>query len=404
MSAPFSYTQPISSGASAYANQRGRVRQMLRDVREHQLRMLSQPTHSTDVASVLQTGATAASAHAFGEAHTTPSPLSSTHQAGGGAAGRHYPSRSIAQLDGKDTLVLLAGLTGFVVAFVVVGRCVDTALGVVRSGSAGDASSQSSNVPDDTSLLVTKTAMQVVLNIAMLVVPYLVLSKHARTAPIYQYYPIVAALWAVSLHAQPQLRNRFTQVVDAITGQPGGSVAKQQHKRDHQLVAEHTAAAKAKHQQQADADARTRTQNPHLHHLQTIHTPVTNVGTSPRPPSQPRPSHSASQPSAASFHMAMNSVRQPATHPSPERERDSTSTSLQEPHVFSASGSMLASSFDNSEPLASPEPQLFGQSELLGAPGATMASSMIGNTASEQFVANGMGMGTRETYINDLLR
>ena len=67
-----SSTTPASSERFA---QRLRVREMLRGVRQHQLNQLSTPLdHTTDVASALQTGTTAASASAFGD----PPPMSTS--------------------------------------------------------------------------------------------------------------------------------------------------------------------------------------------------------------------------------------------------------------------------------------------------------------------------------------
>jgi len=421
-----------STNTAANVEQRTRVREMLRNVRQHQLDQLSKPAHSTDVASVLQTGVTAASAYAFGDAPAVSSG-GNTHalQAGGGArmfTPLEMPSQSSTQLTGKELLVLTVSVLLFAVGFVVIGKCLDSALGSVPlPPPATDTKTNNNNNNNNIqTTLVTKVAVQIVLNVAMIVVPYFVFLKYAPRALVFQYYPIVAALWVVSIHAQPKLRARLNRVLETFTDRSEHE-ATMQRKRDRQLIAAHTAAAKAK-QEVADA-ARKRNQNPHLHHLQTVHTPSSHHPTLPHhhpsgaykmstaPTAFPPPAHN----------MAVNALPQPATHPSPQREvlvHQQQQQQPNEPQVYATSGTMAPSSFDNSELLSSPMhaagghthavvddrtnelPIQFPNSELLGASSGApiMGSSMLGDFRAEQDIANGMGMGARETYINDLLR
>ena len=94
---------------------------------------------------------------------------------------------------------------------------------------------------------------------------------------------------------------------------------------------------------------------------------------------------------------------------------------MHEPHMYTASGMMESSSFDNSELLSSPvlQPSLYAEaergaheppiqfptSELLGTASSgsdLLGSSMLSGSPEQQSAE--MQMGTRETFINDLLR
>ena len=269
-----SSTTPASSERFA---QRLRVREMLRGVRQHQLNQLSTPLeHTTDVASVLQTGTTAASASAFGD----PPPMSTVgsgfsadaFSSGGSQVGSQVGGGRVGSPSAADIAILIVSLAAFTLVFVVIGQCIDALLGVT-SPSSVDESTLTSSTKNDTSdisdtsdtygVIVAKTIGQIILNVALLVVPYFILAKYAPHTLVFQYYAIVAAFWVVSLHAQEQLRNRFSRVLEGDSARLAAET-KANAKRDAELLAAHAKQAQRAKQQAAQ-------NNPHQMHLTTIH-------------------------------------------------------------------------------------------------------------------------------------
>lgn len=335
MQLPLGNSNTNTQAYSAKDLQRQRVRSMLRDVRKHQLEQLSTPIdHSTGVASVLQTGATAASAYAFGDSPSSHSKMSSAPDIREWSQGKTSAS---------DIAALTASIAAFTLLFVVLGKYIDSALGTVlptelhdewgvsdstrsskqtsttnnASVRANSSNSSNDHTTEPTSVLVTKIVVQVLANVAMIVVPYFVLAKYAPHTLVYRYYALVGAFWVVSLHAQQQLRNRLGRVLETDTAVLSVTEAQLKRRRDKKLLAEHVAEASRRKNM---GSVYTGT-NPHVRHLETIHRHKNN--------------------NTNQKMMHPNQVPQPASHPSPVtstvyRAKDITSpttqtTSFQEP-------------------------------------------------------------------------
>lgn len=369
--------------------QRLRVREMLRGVRQHQLNQLSEPL-STDVASVLQTGATAASASAFGDSRAfTASGVGGGAQVGGGGVTSHEP------VTASSVAVFVVSVIAFTVVFVVVGQWVDGLLGTVAPSDADiDTAADTTADTEPFGTTVAKTVGQMLINVALLIVPYFVLAHYAPHSLVYQYYPIIGAFWVVSLHAQQQLRNRFSRILEGNAAREE-ALMRAKKKRDAQLVAAHAAAA-------AVAQKKTSASNAHAAHLRSIHH-----------------THSAPEP--------RNAMPQPATHPSPPtppsmRAQESFHTGNGwAPVGGGGSGNEYAAMFDGSQsqaglaysqlqdgattyfnpviaqpPRDEPSPMAFSaQSDLL-TQSPLLASSDLGGSP--------VGSFSRETSLTELLR
>lgn len=270
------HLSPLSSPSSSSSrhDQRLRVREMLRNVRQHQLNQLSAPvdTHN-DLASSIQANTSLASAAAFGDVSTRGRLLASPNPAtsnltnnttttaaastehlmiGGGASIVGAAATNARSSQAAEICVLLASIAAFTFVFVVVGQCVDAAL--------GDDSDSDDKQQQSYATLVCKVVGQMLLNVALLVVPYIVLAKYAGNSLVCRYYAIVAAFWVVSLHAQSQLRIRFRHVLQGDT-KTAAEHKQEQKQNDVHALAKHLAdaaeAAKQKEQK--------RQQQQHLH-------------------------------------------------------------------------------------------------------------------------------------------
>lgn len=258
-------------------DQRLRVREMLRNVRQHQLNQLSAPvdTHN-DLASSIQANTSLASAAAFGDTSTRrlSSSLATNNLTSADPAGQTVSDTSTALMIGggagvvgaarqsqaAEVCVLVASVAAFTFVFVVVGQCVDVAL--------GDDSDDEQQQPYVT--LVCKVVGQMLLNVALLAVPYVILAKYASNSLVCRYYAVVAAFWVVSLHAQTQLRIRFQRVLQGDT-KTAAEHKQQQKQNDVHALAKHLADAaeaakqKEKQRQQQYHDPLHREPMPFVH-------------------------------------------------------------------------------------------------------------------------------------------
>ena len=318
-----SNTPPVSERFT----QRLRVREMLRGVRQHQLRQLSTPLeHTSDVASVLQTGITAASASAFGDPLPGYARSSSSRSSGGAESqigGGAFSDGSLASstisttspftgssaaASASDIAIMVLSVVAITLVFVVVGQCIDTLLGVTAPSCVGHQASIPTHTPhkhhgddetvdDPYGILVAKTIGQMVLNVTLLMAPYVILAKYAPHTLVFQYYVIVAAFWVVSLHAQEQLRNRFSRVLEGDDARVAAEKKATSH-RNATLLAEHVEQAKQA-QQRAQQTPSNQTQDVSIHHpTQNAHGAPSQLNPVPLPATQT--SHAPSTGSARS--------------------------------------------------------------------------------------------------------
>lgn len=413
-----SSTTPASSERFA---QRLRVREMLRGVRQHQLNQLSTPLdHTTDVASVLQTGTTAASASAFGDPppmSTASSlstlgvgPSSDTMSSGGSQIGGGGPPR-VGTPSAADIAILIVSLAAFTLVFVVVGQCIDALLGVTSPSSVDETSNASSkanntktkNDTSDTSdtygVIVAKTIGQIIINVALLVVPYFILAKYASHTLVFQYYAIVAAFWVVSLHAQEQLRNRFSRVLEGDSARLAAE-AKANAKRDAELLAAHAKQAQRAKQQAAQ-------NNPHQMHLNTIHRHHHNSQAAPLPRNpMPQPaSHTSASPIGSMGSMGAGMSGMSGMYEGTGSMGLGMCEDAGSMGASPMASSMGPSAYEDtpmqfySSDLLAPEPRMMASSDLSGGGGGG------GFGHSGQFHTNDMGGGlSRETDISELMR
>lgn len=283
--------------------QRLRVREMLRDVRQHQLAQLSRP--APDVASVLQTGTTSASASAFGDPVHDATGREGL-QVGGGIGGGGRSTST-------EVIVCVVSMIALVGVFLVLGQCVDALMGTIAptteealQSSPAHATKDAkgdhdTHVVEPSSTIIMKIISQMLFNVALVAAPYYLLLIYAPESLVSRYYAIVAAFWVVSLHAQQQLRNRFGRLFESEEARVDAEAAAKR-RRDATLLAAHQAEAAA-------AVARKRQQNSHQSHVDVIH----------RPQHADAPAMRAQARHHVSTHAPLprNSVPQPASHTSP---------------------------------------------------------------------------------------
>jgi hypothetical protein len=108
----------------------------------------------------------------------------------------------------------------------------------------------------DTGQLISILVFQMIFNVMMLVVPYIVLHVYAKGNLAYQYYLVVAAFWVLSLQAQPQLRRRFEQLLrDKVSPsmmKPLNADVDADTHEDTQIISEHFAEAEHQHKREAE--------------------------------------------------------------------------------------------------------------------------------------------------------
>jgi hypothetical protein len=196
-------------------DQRVRVREMLRDLRFAH-------TRGDDVGTGAGAGAGAdptasffappshASAASFAAGSTRPSPVATpvfAHQRAMVGGGRNAPSKGSAggHRDAAAVATWVASVLALAGVFLVIGQWVDERL---MDDEA------SATVGTDYATVALKTCFQIAFDVALLVVPYLLLVRYAADSLLRQYYYLVVfPLWVLSLHAQGHLRERLRVLV-----------------------------------------------------------------------------------------------------------------------------------------------------------------------------------------------
>lgn len=122
---------------------------------------------------------------------------------GGGKSASNRSSSTTSAFNGHSVLVWIISVVALGSIFLVVGQWVDTRL-------ADDSSTES-----DHSTLLLKTCFQIVLNMSLLLVPFLLLQHYGPSTLLYKYYFfLVFPLWVISLLGQPLLRTRLQRILD----------------------------------------------------------------------------------------------------------------------------------------------------------------------------------------------
>ena len=101
----------------------------------------------------------------------------------------------------------------------------------------------------DQSTRISVLVFQLIFNVTMLVVPYIILHIYAKDSLAHQYYLVIAAFWVLSLQAQPQLKYRFKQLLREEEEPVRNQV---DNDEDTQLINEHF--AEAEHQQKQETE------------------------------------------------------------------------------------------------------------------------------------------------------
>ena len=176
-------------------NQRSRVHEMLRE-----LRSTHSKTNSDDTLS------DSSIPKVFSRASRYP-----TNMVGGGgsksynswAASDHNVSGS--QSDSVQIVVWVASVIALTALFLIIGQWVDVQL---LDDDRNTPTYQ--QVGTDYSTVVLKTCFQIIFNVAILVVPFLIVRSYAKESLLCRYYFLfVFPLWVLSLHAQVHLRERL---------------------------------------------------------------------------------------------------------------------------------------------------------------------------------------------------
>lgn len=121
---------------------------------------------------------------------------------GGGKSVSNRPT-STSAFNGHSVLVWVISVVALGSIFLVVGQWVDTRL------------TDDSPEESDHSTLLLKTCFQIILNMSLLLVPFLLLQHYGPSTLLYKYYFfLVFPLWVISLLGQPLLRTRLQRILD----------------------------------------------------------------------------------------------------------------------------------------------------------------------------------------------
>ena len=123
---------------------------------------------------------------------------------GGGKSVLNSSSNSSA-FNGHSVLVWLISVVALGSVFLVVGQWVDTRL-------ANDSSEEEEF---DYSTLLMQTGFQIILNMSLLLVPFLLLQHYGPSTLLYKYYFfLVFPLWVIALLGQPLLKTRLKRILE----------------------------------------------------------------------------------------------------------------------------------------------------------------------------------------------
>ena len=218
------------SSPSTTFDQRARVRSMLQNLRFAGARTTaSQSSHTkSDWSNAFQGTASPASSlqetralHTPGAAVATPvfaHQRAAGHVGGGTRGGRgreSVPSRTqhASQNDSDVAPILVWVLSALALTgvFLVIGQWVDARLADEDDTTAQtDKGDDTSSVGNDYGTIVVKTVFQIIFDVTLLLVPYMLLRHYAPHTLLYRHYLyVVFPLWVVSLQAQPLLKERL---------------------------------------------------------------------------------------------------------------------------------------------------------------------------------------------------
>ena len=128
-------------------------------------------------------------------------------------SGSRVSTTSEAASDATSVVVWVLSALALTGVFLVIGQWVDARLADDDDGSQPpqvDTPDTPSSVGTDYGTVALKTCFQIVFNVAMLLVPYLLLRHYAPHTLLYRHYLyVVFPLWVVSLQAQPLLKERL---------------------------------------------------------------------------------------------------------------------------------------------------------------------------------------------------
>ena len=119
---------------------------------------------------------------------------------------------SAATSDTSVIVVWIVSALALMGVFLVIGQWVDAQLvdDEEETAEKGDAGADPPSVGRDYATVALKTAFQVVFDVVLLLVPFLLLRHYANTSLLCKYYfRVVFPLWVVSLQAQPLLKERL---------------------------------------------------------------------------------------------------------------------------------------------------------------------------------------------------
>lgn len=128
------------------------------------------------------------------------------------SSGSRVSTTSEAASDATSVAVWVLSALALTGVFLVIGQWVDARLADDVNGSQPqvDTPDTPSSVGTDYGTVALKTCFQITFNVAMLLVPYVLLRHYAPHTLLYRHYLyVVFPLWVVSLHAQPLLKERL---------------------------------------------------------------------------------------------------------------------------------------------------------------------------------------------------
>lgn len=124
-------------------------------------------------------------------------------------SGARASASSAAASDATPVVVWVLSALALTGVFLVIGQWVDARLADDNNGTNNDSHTPSA-VGTDYGTVALQTCFQIVFDVAMLLVPYVLLRHYAPHTLLYRHYLyVVFPLWVVSLQAQPLLKERL---------------------------------------------------------------------------------------------------------------------------------------------------------------------------------------------------
>ena len=125
------------------------------------------------------------------------------------SSGSRAPATSTAASDATPVVVWALSALALTGVFLVIGQWVDARLAEDDNDANNDSHTPSA-VGTDYGTVALQTCFQIVFDVAMLLVPYVLLRHYAPHTLLYRHYLyVVFPLWVVSLQAQPLLKERL---------------------------------------------------------------------------------------------------------------------------------------------------------------------------------------------------